>query len=317
MENRPEWPLSYFGLLLAGGTAVPVDLQSRPEHLAYVLEQTRAKVVLASAKAPLVEIAQAPSVQHLVVLGEPPACLTQTVDFGALLKSPPATDLPDIHLDDLASIIYTSGTTGPPKGVMLTQKNFAANYRGIAALEAVTPKDNFLAILPLFHAFPFTATLILPLFSGATVTFIDTLKAEPVLRCLKEQQVTILPVTPQVLQHFYRGIAKKLEDLPLGLGKALNWALDLSRRWREGGGPDLTGPLTRKFQQSPGGTIPLLCQRWGQAARGGGGEFCQTGVYGAGRLRPHRNRARGRYEPAPGPPVRRGRQTPGRGGSED
>ncbi len=252
MENRPEWPISYFGLLLAGGTAVPVDLQSRPEHLAYVLAQTQANVVFASAKAPLSEIAQAPSVKHLVVVGEPPACLTQAVAFGELLKSPVATDLPEIQLDDLASIIYTSGTTGPPKGVMLTQKNFAANYRGIAALEAVTPKDNFLAILPLFHAFPFTATLILPLFSGATVTFIDTLKAEPVLRCLKEQQVTILPVTPQVLQHFYRGIAKKLEDLPLGLGKVLNWALDLSPRWRQQGGPDLTRPLTKKIPAGPG-----------------------------------------------------------------
>jgi long-chain acyl-CoA synthetase len=252
MENRPEWPLSYFGLLLAGGTAVPVDLQSRPEHLAYVLEQTQANVVFASAKASLSEIAQAPSVKHLVVLGQPPSCLTRTVDFGELLESPPATELPEIQLDDLASIIYTSGTTGPPKGVMLTQKNFAANYWGISLLEAVTPEDNFLAILPLFHAFPFTATLILPLFSGATVTFIDTLKAEPVLRCLKEQQVTILPVTPQVLQHFYRGIAKKLEDLPLGLGRALNWALDLSRQWRQRGGWDFTRPLTKKFRQALG-----------------------------------------------------------------
>ena len=53
MENCPQWPVSYFGLLLAGGTAVPVDLQSRPEHVNYVLEQTKAKVVFASAKAPL------------------------------------------------------------------------------------------------------------------------------------------------------------------------------------------------------------------------------------------------------------------------
>ena len=70
MENRPEWPVSYFGLLLAGGTAVPVDLQSRPEHIDYVLEQTQAKVVFASAKAPLAEITRAPSVQHLVVVGD-------------------------------------------------------------------------------------------------------------------------------------------------------------------------------------------------------------------------------------------------------
>ena len=178
---------------------------------------------------------------------------------------------------------------------MLTQKNFAANYRGIAALEAVTPEDNFLAILPLFHAFPFTATLILPLFSGATVTFIDTLKAEPVLRCLKEQQVTILPVTPQVLQHFYRGIAKKLEDLPLGLGRALNWALDLSRRWRQRGGPDLTGRSPKNSGRpwannsaSLSAAGPSCPRRWRQ-------NFAKLGFHRPGRLRPHRNRAGGQH----------------------
>ncbi|MBM4287658.1 MAG: AMP-binding protein [Deltaproteobacteria bacterium] len=252
MENRPEWPLSYFGLLLAGGTAVPVDLQSRPEHLAHVLEQTPARVVFASAKAPLAEIAEAASVQHLVVVGDPLPDNFEGISFEELLKSSEATDLPEINLDDLASIIYTSGTTGPPKGVMLTQKNFAANYWGIARLEAVTAEDNILGILPLFHAFPFTATLLLPLFSGATVTFIDTLKAEPVLRCLKEQAVTILPVTPQVLQHFYRGMAKKLEELPLGLGSLLHRFLDFSWRFRQRGGPDFSGPLTAKFRQALG-----------------------------------------------------------------
>jgi long-chain acyl-CoA synthetase len=220
MDNRPEWPISYFGLLLAGGTAVPVDLQSRPEHLAYVLEQTRATVVFASAKAPLVEIAASPSVQHLVVVGEPPACLAQAVAFRELLESPPAAALPEIHPDDLASIIYTSGTTGPPKGVMLTQKNFAANFQGIAALKAVSKADNFLAILPLFHAFPFTANLILPFFSGATVTFIDTLKAEPVLRCLKEQQVTILPVTPRCSSTFTGASPKSWEICRWGWEKS-------------------------------------------------------------------------------------------------
>ncbi|HSO71588.1 MAG TPA: AMP-binding protein, partial [Thermodesulfobacteriota bacterium] len=185
----------------------------------------------------------------LVVVGESPACQTRAVPFQELLTSPPAASLPDIHVDDLASIINTSGTTGPPKGVMLTHKNFAANYQGIAALKAVTAADNLLALLPLFHTFPFMETVILPFFSGATVTYIDTLKAEPVLRALKEQQVTILPVTPQVLQHFYKGIAKKLEDLPLGLGRALNRALDLSRRWQARGGPDLSGLLTRPFRQ--------------------------------------------------------------------
>jgi long-chain acyl-CoA synthetase len=252
MENCPQWPVSYFGLLLAGGIAVPVDLQSRPEHLAYVLEQTNAKVAFASPKAPLAEIAAAPSIQHLVVVGDLSGPPVQAVPFHELLASPPAAELPELQPEDLASIIYTSGTTGPPKGVMLSHKNFAANFQGLAALQAVTPADNFLALLPLFHTFPFMAGVILPFFSGAAVTFIDTLKAELVLRALKQQQVTILPVTPQVLQHFYHGIAKKIAALPLGLGHALNYALDLSRRWRDRGGPDLTGLLTGSFRQALG-----------------------------------------------------------------
>ena len=115
-----------------------------------------------------------------------------------------------MHPDDLASIIYTSGTTGIPKGVMLTHKNFCANCRGIAQLNAIRPDDNLLAILPLHHAFPFTATLLLPLFSRAKITYLDTLKAEAILRCIKEQQVTILVLTPQVLQHFYQGMQRQL-----------------------------------------------------------------------------------------------------------
>ncbi len=253
MENCPAWPVSYFGLLAAGGTAVPVDLQSRPEHLAYVLEQTQARVVFASPAAPLAALAQAPSVRHLVVAAETlPPCAAQGVAFHQVLQTPPATHLPAAGLNDPASIIYTSGTTGLPKGVVLTQKNFAANYEGIAALRAVGPEDNFLALLPLFHAFPFTATLLLPLFSGARVTFVDTLKAEPVLRAIKAQGVTILPVTPQVLAHFYRGIAARLAQLPCGLGMVLPRLLETARRWQERGGPDLSGLLTRRFRQALG-----------------------------------------------------------------
>lgn len=252
LENRVEWPLCYFGLLLAGGTAVPVDVQTRPEHLSYILEQTGATIVFASAQAPLPTIAAAPSLHQLIIVGEPPPCAAQAIPFDRLLATPPLDTPWEGAATAVASIIYTSGTTGPPKGVMLTHKNFVANYEGIAALQAVTPEDNFLAILPLFHAFPFTATLLLPLFTGATVTFLDTLKAEPVLRCLKEQRVTILPVTPQVLQHFYRGMAARLEALPLGLGRLLPRVLELARRWHEAGGPDCASFLTNPFRQALG-----------------------------------------------------------------
>ena len=67
----------------------------------------------------------------------------------------------------------------------------------LTELNAIRPDDNLLAILPLHHAFPFMATLLLPLFSRVKITYLDTLKAEAILRCVKEQQVTILVLTPQ------------------------------------------------------------------------------------------------------------------------
>ena len=53
LENRPEWPMCYFGLLLAGAVAVPLDPVSRWDHIQYVLEQTRARVIFTFPQAPL------------------------------------------------------------------------------------------------------------------------------------------------------------------------------------------------------------------------------------------------------------------------
>jgi len=230
LENRPEWIMAYFGILLAGAVAVPLDVQASREILAHSLGQTRAVALFASPRLPFDALTGLEHLQQIIVVGGAPPG-PGLLDFTDVMSAPvPEVPLPDAAPGDLASIIYTSGTTGLPKGVMLTHANFMANYRSIEALGAVTPADNFLSVLPLYHAFPFMATLILPLFLGARITYIDTLKAEPILRCLKDEDVTILAVTPQVLQHFLRGLHSRLAHLPLGVGRLLELFLDLS--WR-------------------------------------------------------------------------------------
>ena len=206
LENRPQWPLSYFGILLAGAVAVPLDPVSRWDHLRYTLEQTQARIIFTFPKAPLSELQQLPFLKWLVVVGEGGESGAKLVNFQEVLQSPASeAGLPAPDLQDLASIIYTSGTTGMPKGVMLTHGNFAANCQGIAQLKAIREDDNLLSILPLHHAFPFTATLLAPLFARARITYLDTLKAEAIRKCIKEQRVTILVVTPQVLRTSIKG----------------------------------------------------------------------------------------------------------------
>ncbi len=253
LENRPEWPMCYFGLLLAGAVAVPLDPVSRWDFLHQVLEETRARVIFAFPRAPLAQLREVPSLEKIVVIGEGWEPGGKTVSFAEVLHTPESgAPLPAAQPDDLASIIYTSGTTGVPKGVMLTHKNFSVNYLGIAKLNATRPGDNVLSILPLSHSFPFTATLLIPLFLKLRITYLDTLKPDAILGCIKEQQVTIMAVTPQVLQHFYNGIQRRMEKIPWPARPLLLGFLNFSRRLSPYLGINLAGPLLRKFRSALG-----------------------------------------------------------------
>jgi long-chain acyl-CoA synthetase len=315
LENRPQWPIGYFGALLAGAVAVPLDPVSRWDHIHYTLEQTRAKVIFTFPQAPLSQLQELPFLEKIVVVGENGESDGKIINFSEVLQSPGSeTNLPSIGPDDLASIIYTSGTTGIPKGVMLTHKNFCANYRGIAQLNAVRPDDNLLAILPLHHAFPFTATLLLPLFSRVKITYLDTLKAEAILRCVKEQRVTILVLTPQVLQHFYQGMKRQLELIPWPLRPLLLAYLNFSRRCLNPG--DKSGKPLPRNSECFGRAVWFLPWR-GQTARVSGGEPGAAGIYGAGRLRPDGDRAGGYLQLTGSSPFGVRGAAPFRGGSQN
>jgi len=253
LENRPEWVMCYFGLLYAGAVAVPLDPVSRGDFLQHVLEETRARVIFTSSTAPLAQLKEASFLEKLVIIGGEGVSGEKSVDFPAVLMAKTGRNrLPQAHPEELASILYTSGTTGVPKGVMLSHKNFCANYLSITKLNLLGPGDNILAILPLFHAFPFTATLLTPLFLKLKITFLDTLKADAILRCMKEQQVTLMAVTPQVLQLFYSGIQRQLEKIPWPLRPLLLRFLNYSWKMERFSGINPARPLLRRFRSALG-----------------------------------------------------------------
>ena len=107
-----------------------------------------------------------------------------------------------------------SGTTGIPKGVMLTNKNLCANFDSIATLKELTTNHNFLAILPLHHALPLMATLLVPLFSNNKATFMQDLKQSALLECIKEAKITAIIGIPELYNMLYKSITSKLKSLP-------------------------------------------------------------------------------------------------------
>jgi len=199
-ENGPEWGLTYFAAMRSGLTAVPLDPQLPPAETWSAARYARARLVCAgrSTLAGLREHRH-PEDAALVALDD------------ALIPPPgasrdPAPDPLLIEPTAVASILFTSGTTVAPKAVPLTHANFLANAEALLAVHPIGPADELLSVLPMYHAFEFTAGFLIPLSRGATITYVDQLKGAEILAAMQATGTTITLVVPRLLRMFYDSI---------------------------------------------------------------------------------------------------------------
>ena len=110
-----------------------------------------------------------------------------------------------IRLDDTATVIFSSGSTGDPKGVMLSHYNIASNIQQMGQIFAFRKSDRFLGILPFFHSFGFTATMMTPAALGVGVVYHpNPFDAQVIGDLVREYKVTMLVATPTMLQAYMR-----------------------------------------------------------------------------------------------------------------
>ena len=120
----------------------------------------------------------------------------------------------DLH--ETALILYTSGTTGEPKGVMLSFKNLLSNIKAIEKVGVAGKEDRTLALLPFHHSYPLMVTMLVPLYLGATIVFLERLSSEELLKALKEHKITILVGVPRLYQLLHQRIMEGIRSNPLG-----------------------------------------------------------------------------------------------------
>lgn len=242
MENRPEWLVTYLGLVTVGIEVVPIDARLQEKEVSYILRDSGAYAVFASGKLwPLLSsIAQdLPELKHLVVLDGAVAVEAKeghvtAHDYVSLMDSVQERAVaPDAFFDnnipvesDIASIIYTSGTTGYPKGAMLTHGNFTTQLEGALQYFNVHEYDNFLMVLPLHHGFAFSANFLVPLCRRCEISIVENLRT--VAENMKEVSPTILLAVPLLAEKMYNGIYAKLKKsvaakilLKIGFGKII------------------------------------------------------------------------------------------------
>lgn len=208
LENRPEWPMIYLGIMYAGLTAVPVDVQVSPQDLKKFIIDSSTKILFCSKEVFNKKIGS--GLQGIL----PKVVIVDTWDLWGQDQTQ-IMALPSVKTEDVASLIYTSGTTGIPKGVLLTHKNILANFSSIKKLNLLFPSDNFISLLPLHHTYPFMVTSIVPLFLGAKVTFCPLgFRPEQLANIIKEAEVTILVGVPQLFSMLHTAIFAKLKRIP-------------------------------------------------------------------------------------------------------
>ncbi|MFD0691930.1 type I polyketide synthase [Actinomadura fibrosa] len=213
LGNRVEMVESYLALVRAGAVGVPVNPRVTEPELAYLLDDSGARLVITDPAhaEPLARVlAGRPDVTVVVVGDAPPGTPSSlppgALSFEALAGTEPATPArDDLGLDEPAWMLYTSGTTGKPKGVVSTQYNclwsVAACYVPVPGLSA---EDRVLWPLPLFHSLSHIACVLAVTAVGATARILDGFSAAEVLDALSEDGTTFLAGVPTMYHHLVR-----------------------------------------------------------------------------------------------------------------
>ncbi len=188
LPNTPHFPLAYFGTLALGAVAVPVHALLRAEEIAYVLEDSGAKVLICAG--PLLgEGAKGAELAGVPLLGVMDGD-AERLDILAGSATPIDTYVSRAP-DDIAVILYTSGTTGKPKGAMITHLNILMNVdTSIISSFDFTPDDILLGCLPLFHTFGQTCAMNTIFRIGATLVLMPRFDGAAALDLLVTQNCT-------------------------------------------------------------------------------------------------------------------------------
>ncbi|MEP9412156.1 MAG: AMP-binding protein [Candidatus Brocadia sp.] len=198
LPNGKEFVTAFYGILMTGKTPVPLNYLLSPSQLLYVIQDAGIDTVFTNSMF-------APMIGNQVK-----QILTGGGDATALFDE---KDIRPGDADEEAALLYTSGTNANPKGVILTHRNFLSNLDGCIHAFHFTEKDVLLGVLPLFHTYALTTTLILPIRVGATIVYLARFSGPKVLEMIEKYKITALFAIPSMYRVLLRTAESTNHDL--------------------------------------------------------------------------------------------------------
>ncbi len=204
-RNSAEWVAAFFGCILRGAVAVPMDAGARADFAGAVAREVGARLVLADRGYVLTDI-HCP----LIALDS----LREAV--GHHSSEPYAS--PPLQRASIAQIIFTSGATAEPKGVVISHGNILANLEpleaGIAPYlkwERFVHPLRFLDLVPVSHVFGQFLGVWIPPLVGACVYFQDSLNPSEILPTIHNERISVLIAVPRVLEALQGKIERDID----------------------------------------------------------------------------------------------------------
>lgn len=168
---------SYFAVPMIGAVLMTVNIRLAPEQIAYTLNHSSARVILANREfLPVLESIeeQLPDLRTRVLLDDEAGPLPDgfATEYEAGLRgAEPVRNFPDFDENTRATMFYTTGTTGLPKGVFFSHRQLVLHSLAAMAALGSAPKqgrlhrdDVYMPITPMFHVhawgMPYVATLL-------------------------------------------------------------------------------------------------------------------------------------------------------------
>ncbi len=241
--NRPEWGLADLAILSCGAVDVPIYATNSALECEYILNDSKSRMVVVAGKEHFEKIRSVrdgvEGLSHVITMerlgvedGETVLHMDDVIALGEDHDAPEELErrLDDIAPLDLATLIYTSGTTGPPKGVMLTHKNFLSNVYQASDCYGDIFKEGQMALsfLPLSHSMERTGGWYFPIYLGGTVYYSED--TTTIVENMKELRPDFLISVPRLFEKIYNGVHEKLAKASPLKKSLFSWALGVGKR---------------------------------------------------------------------------------------
>jgi malonyl-CoA/methylmalonyl-CoA synthetase len=227
------WIASYFGILLAGGTAVPISASHPQPEVAYVVNESSAKYALISDAYQ----DRCPWFSPAIVL---PWVLESSSPVPAKFEALWQEQV--VQEDDPAVMLFTSGTTGKPKGVPLSHGNVFVHAQLLQQAWGWQPDDVLLHVLPLHHLHGLGISLMTSILAGSTARMLERFDAQQVWENMEKSTVLmavptmyhrLLEALDQAEQPTQQRWKQSAKQLRLATSGSAALPVQLADRWRE------------------------------------------------------------------------------------